>query len=640
MPRRVISLLPPELRNQIAAGEVVERPASVVKELVENSLDAGARHVDVVLENGGQSLIEVRDDGLGMPEDELELAVTRHATSKIACLDDLWRIISFGFRGEALPSIASVSRLRLESAPARANGPENGPEARSAFAKQDARGAFVEVEHGRIVRQGPSAILRGTSVSVRDLFITVPARLKFLKNPATELKRAREWLLRLSLARLDAAFSLSAGGREVVRLAPDQSLAQRLAAIWPPVVVEGLRPFDRETHGMHVHGLAADPRQAQPRPDRLLLYVNGRAVSARLLVRAVREAYKGRLISRDYPQVALFIELPPDQVDVNVHPAKSEVRFIDERAVFAAVLRAVAPALDASGASGFAPARDVPDRPDRPDPALPHPPRPIGFWGEADRERIVRREDPPPHPSSILFVRETDPAPAQDHDQDHTPELGAAPGPVRGHDQPEPRPDPCPDSWPERPAPQPSRLTIGGYEYLGQIAGTYLVAREGDNLILLDQHAAHERVLLDKLQRQAQSGASRALLTPLRLHLHPAEAERARALWDELLRLGFDLRLEDEVLHVEALPSVLERKGAESLLREALAGQRDDFDSLWITAACKGAIKAGDALTQDEAAGLMDQWMRLPDRDHCPHGRPCCLTWTPRDLERLFKRKA
>ena len=614
--RRAISLLPPELRNQIAAGEVVERPASVVKELVENSLDAGARHIDVVLENGGQSLIQVRDDGWGMPQAELELAVTRHATSKIARLDDLWNIASFGFRGEALPSIASVSRFRLESAPA----PENG---------QEARGAFVEIEHGRIVRRGPSPIARGTLVSVRDLFVTVPARLKFLKNPATELKRAREWSLRLALVRPDTGFSLSAGGRELVRLLPGQSLIQRLEVIWPPAVVESLRPFSRESHGLRVHGLAADPRQAQPRPDRLLLYVNGRAVNDRLLLRAVREAYKGRLISRDYPQVALFVALPPDQVDVNVHPAKSEVRFIDEQAVFSAVLRAVSQAFDARetlrAGSPDVPASfsESPGQAARPDPDIPA--RPSGFWGEADRERTLRPAPPP-----ILFVREAapefaDPLPQPDlqavfqNDFEH-PDAGSP--------------------QPERPAPEVAAPRIGAYEYLGQLAGTYLVLREGDALVLLDQHAVHERILLNRLRNQAETGIGRALLIPLRLPLHPAEAERARALWDELIRLGFTLRLADNVLHVETLPSILERAGAENLLREALAGQRDDFDSLWIAAACKGAIKAGDALTPDEAAGLVAQWMRLPDRDHCPHGRPCRLTWTPRDLERLFKRKA
>jgi DNA mismatch repair protein MutL len=227
---------------------------------------------------------------------------------------------------------------------------------------------------------------------------------------------------------------------------------------------------------------------------------------------------------------------------------------------------------------------------------------------------------PPPG----VFVREADSAPAL---------YGAAPlQPALWPERPQPE-------RPKRPQQESALPRIGACEYLGQIAGAYLVLREGDNLVLLDQHAAHERVLLNRLRKEAATGAGRALLLPLRLSLHPEEAERARALWDALARLGFSLRLEGDTLHVEALPVILERAGAEALLREVLAGKRDDFDSLRIAAACKGAVKAGDALTQDEAAGLAAQWMDLPDRDHCPHGRPCSLTWTPRDLERLFKRK-
>ena len=647
-----IRLLPPELRNQIAAGEVVERPASVVKELVENSLDAGATQVDVVLENGGQSLIQIRDNGAGVPPEELELAVTRHATSKIAALDDLWSIASFGFRGEALPSIASVSRFRMESA------------------HDGAEGAFIEVENGLIRHSGPSALQGGSLVSVRDLFITVPARLKFLKTPATEQKKAQNWLMRLALTRLDVGFTLQAGGRELLRLRGEQSLAERLGTIWPPVVVEALRPFDHERHGIRAHGLCADPRQSQPRADRLLFYVNGRVVNDRLLLRAVREAYKGRLISRDYPQAVVFVDLPPDQVDVNVHPAKSEVRFIDEQAVFSAVRLAITLALDRPQAGvGYEtnPAFAAPDS-SVPEPAAPGgqaapAPRPLGFWGEADMERILPRPGASLVPSDTMEVAESmapvwnstgearpfdDPfpdfpphAPSQTENdggsgvetsggpvQPHPPAMGGFPAAsASGRVQPD-----------SPSGPSPAFARVGPYIYLGQVANTYLVLREGENLVILDQHAAHERVLMHRFETAGMNGRSRALLMPLTLRLHPAEAERARELWDELHALGFSLRLDGNSLEVSAVPDSFERAGAESLLKETLVGQREDFRSLWITASCKGAIKAGDALTVDEAVGLIAQWMRTPEKEHCPHGRPAVLSWSAGDLEKLFKR--
>ena len=402
--RHGIHLLSPELRNQIAAGEVVERPASVVKELVENSLDAGATLIEVTLENGGQSLIRVRDNGAGIPAAELELAVTRHATSKITSMDDLWHISSFGFRGEALPSIASVSSFRMESA-----------FCASEDAEPDA--AFIQMEHGVLAQQGPSGLHKGTVVEIRDLFATIPARLKFLKAPATEQKRAQELLTRLALTHTDAGFIFLAGTREVLRFPAGQSLQERLSVIWPDSVTETLLPFDRTTNDIRVHGLVSPPGQAQPRGDRMLLYVNGRAVNDKVILRAVREAYKGRLLSKEYPQIVLFMELPPEEVDVNVHPAKIEVRFRDERSVFGAVLRAVEEAVvrnlptgDLDAAPSGEEARHAPA----------YEPKPLGFWGEADRERIMRPRQqpliPPDHEETPSAVPPASERPASEPD--------------------------------------------------------------------------------------------------------------------------------------------------------------------------------------------------------------------------------
>ena len=651
--RNGIRLLSPELRNQIAAGEVVERPASVVKELVENSLDAGATLVEITLENGGQSLIRVRDNGGGIPAAELELAVTRHATSKITSMDDLWHIHSFGFRGEALPSIASVSSFRMESAFQTA--PDQAPEA-----------AFIQMDHGVLSQQGPSGLHKGTVVEVRDLFASVPARLKFLKAPATELKRAQELLIRLALIHTEVGFVFLAGTREVLRLPAGQSLLERLSIIWPEAVTETLLPFDRTTNGLRVHALTSPPGQAQPRGDRMLLYVNGRAVNDKLILRAVREAYKGRLLSKEYPQIILFMELPPEEVDVNVHPAKTEVRFRDERPVFGAVLHAVEEAVlrDLPAATEEAPAPEK----------APFQPKPLGFWGEADRERIMRPEsrpsapteteypippapDPEPQPEPSALYGDAglpwdavpdEPPSSSLHEAARSFQPERAPTPQATEAVPARMPEPVQPQQPPIERLEEGHVRVGPYVYMGQIGGTYLVlrdtrnSRENASLLILDQHAAHERVLISRLQAGGFSGMSQPLVLPLEYTLHPAERERLEEFHDSLTALGFTLALRDQgtcaVLEVRAVPPLLERAAAGEFIREVLAGRKEDLHSLWATMACKAAIKAGDTLAPDEAVNLIAQWLVTEDRQFCPHGRPCVLQWGTADLDRMFKR--
>ena len=691
---RHIRLLPPELRNQIAAGEVVERPASVLKELVENSLDADATQIDVCLENGGQSLISVQDDGCGIAADDLELAVTRHATSKISSLADLEHISSYGFRGEALPSIASVSRFSITSATV---GPDGQPQAHR-----------VEVEHGLLTVSAPAALHRGTRVEVRDLFSNIPARLKFLKTPSTEFKRAQDWLARLALARPAVGLSLSAGEREALRFLPRQTLAERLAVLWPRLIVEALRPFDATRHGIRVWGLAALPNVSQPRGDRMLFYVNGRAVTDKRLMAAVREAYKGRMTSRDFPQVALFVEMDPAEVDVNVHPAKSEVRFRDESALFSAVLHAVQGALVTSFDvadniwPGSENASDSTAQSMIQSAEQPHAPRPQGFWGRLDnppliapqerelgadgdmpwqaseardaaRDGISGRDsapdgaavwqarpttatDAPPSPLSQnaqhvqtsqqgepLFVAGPDTRMDADGGAGlaedasgyaHAVQAGTAPfhaGSAAGDGG---------ESAVFAQGQERQPLNVGQFAYLGQVAMTYLVLRDTSGaLLLLDQHAAHERVLYARLRRGGFAGSGQLLALPLDLPLHPAEAERFFELRPRLESLGFGLEASGGTLRVTAMPPVLTRAEARDFLREALAGRKDDLADMFISMSCKGAIKAGQRLADDEAAGLLQQWLETPDREYCPHGRPCVLRWDAAELEKMFKRK-
>jgi len=677
---RTIRVLPPHLQNQIAAGEVVERPSSVVKELVENSLDAGADRVQVALEGGGLSLISVQDNGRGMEKRELALALTRHATSKLSALEDLDSLGTFGFRGEALPSIASVSRLRMSSRS------KDSPDAH-----------FVEVRHGQVVEEGPAAQNRGTLIEVRDLFANVPARLKFMKSQATEVKRCQEVLERVSLARLDVAFKFTVGERAVLRFVAGQDLQARLSVIWPPAVVQSLTPVEAEMQGSCVTGFAGLPHAGQARPDRMLFYVNGRPVQDRVLLRAVRDAYKGRMLSREYPVAALFITVGPGEADVNVHPAKTEVRFRDEKLLFTLARTAVARALDTSAPSarmksildhnapalqGHRPAAsdidsgnaaadalDLPPRPfaskrlapyreylaevakERPSPSSPpssldppgaYDPRdPDGIgasrlrgadFGESDEylrglpER--RREFDSPYGSAPDDIKESETRPGRRFEPRALHESQAPYG--AGEKQ---------DGAP-RVSAKGGRLK-SGMEYLGQVAGTYLVLRLGSTgLALLDQHAAHERVLFEKMKAQGTRGQSQALAMGFEMSLHPAEAKKLTALWADLTALGFMLQsVKPGVVAVRGIPPLLSTGQAREFLREILCGQARSMEDLWIMMSCKTAIKAGDALAYDEALALVEAWGEIADRDYCPHGRPVVVTWDTAELEKLFKRR-
>ncbi|MDL2306805.1 DNA mismatch repair endonuclease MutL [Desulfovibrio sp. OttesenSCG-928-C06] len=740
---RRIKLLPPELRDQIAAGEVVERPASVLKELLENSLDAGADEIIVKIENGGQSYLSVRDNGRGINAEDLHLAVTSHATSKIRSFEELLRVSSYGFRGEALPSIASVSKMRVSSFAS-----ESGQD--TAF--------FIQVDYGKKENEGPDALPYGTLIEVKELFSNVPARLKFLKTNATELKRCQEVVVRAALARTDVTFILESGGREVCRFMKGEDLRKRLEKIWPPQVTSELSPFDFERNSIKVRGLAGHPRAAQAKGDRMLFYVNGRPVSGGLLQRAAREAYKGRLLAREYPQVALFIELDPEEVDVNVHPAKTEVRFRDERGVFGAVLRAVESALSAM------PGVSASYAPSGTNAADSDPERPAGFWGLLDTRNVTRmpraddnstsedRRTFAYNPSAATVAENAsrfmpDGVPSGDDggasgdayggasdgafDQTLAQASGAAFGEVPEDaetagvypgsrfsgastgsagalsgsgqptetgskvfvndvsvqsavlasaglgadapptefelaaihnawsqvlemhgDSPDIRPQYSEMTREESSACATDRQTVldarqggpasapGALMYLGQVADTYLIVMKDGKLMLLDQHAVHERILMHRFTSEASAGQVQFLAFPLELTLHVAEHEKLLEIWPYLQRLGFSIKITGSlVLQVNGIPALLERSEARDFLREAMAGQGNGLHDLLAMMSCKGAIKAGQRLSNDEIMGLLRQWMQTPDREFCPHGRPAVLVLGADELEKMFKRR-
>lgn len=594
-----IRLLPPELQNQIAAGEVVERPASVLKELLENALDAGATRIRVQIRDGGQSWIKVSDNGTGIAADQLELAVTRHATSKLQSLKDLQEITSFGFRGEALPSIASVSRFRMASATA------------------DGEGHVLEVLHGRILRQDRTAMPRGTDVEVRDLFSNVPARLKFLKQPATETRKCSDLVVRIALANPHVDFELLSGERSAYRFLADQDLAQRLAVIWPGEVVESLHAVAYEDGFFRVSGLVGDPAVAQARPDRILVYVNSRPVQDKIMHSAIREAYKGRILGKEYPQAVIFLQLPPDEVDVNVHPAKTEVRFRDEGPVFRAVRRAVLRTLEHSLGQA-----------DRGDLAVPL------SVGQAQAV-LPAMDDMLPGPAHVRIQQEQHGVP---YDRPWPQKFASSAAAQQLFEPPAGDPP-----TPQRQAPpqEPAPPATPGLRYLGQFARTYLILASEDGLTLVDQHAAHERVLFDMLRGQGARGERRPLLMPLEMPLHPSQSARAQEIWSELDGLGFSLELSPgPALLIGAVPPLLTPSKAREFLEDILTEKAVSMEDIWAVMACKAAIKAGDALTPDEALALIDSWQRLPDRDYCPHGRPVSVRWGQGDLEKLFKRRA
>jgi DNA mismatch repair protein MutL len=590
-----IHLLPDLLISQIAAGEVVERPASVLKELLENSLDAGSTVIQVQLEEGGVKLIRVADDGCGIARDELALALTRHATSKIGSLDDLERVGTLGFRGEALASVASVARLTLTSR-------ERG--ASHAWKLKGETGAQPE----------PAALMAGTVVEMRDLYYNTPARRKFLKAEGTEFAHCAEAVKRIALTWPDVAFSLSHNGRSILQLAP-ADLRRRIADILGAEFVDASRPVDAQAGQIALTGFAIDPTRAGK--DGQYVFVNGRFVRDKVLSHALREAYQDVLHGSRQPAVCLFLAIDPGQVDVNVHPAKTEVRFRDSRGVHQFVYHAVNKTLAATIA---APAAVEAAEPFRPAPAsASHPaPTPASYYAPPRQGSLGVAE-----PSTAAYLAFA----------------GAARTTPSG-----PSPVPLP-----MPAPEPDGPPPLGYA-LAQLHGIYILAQNARGLVLVDMHAAHERILYEKLKAafDAQQVATQALLIPAVFSADPLEVAAVEEHGDALADLGFEITpLGPNQLGVRAVPALLQAGDPAALARSLITELREHGVTQMVTArrnellatmACHGSVRARRQLTVPEMNALLRQMEETERAGQCNHGRP---TWTElplAEMDKLFLR--
>ena len=578
-----IQILPDPLIDQIAAGEVIERPASVAKELIENALDAGARHISIDVERGGIGLLRVRDDGVGLESSELPLALARHATSKIASLDDLERVMTLGFRGEALPSIASVSRLRIAS--------------RTSAARS---GAEIEASDGQVGRPRPAAHPVGTTVEIRDLFHKIPARRKFLRAEATEFQHVLRTIARLALSRFDVAFTLTHNRREQFSLPVAESrleMETRVARLVGADFISNSLHIEHEHQGLRLAGWIGMPSQARAQADRQYLFVNGRMVRDRLLVNAARLGYQDVMYGGRHPAWLLYLTLDPVQVDVNAHPQKLELRFRDGRGVHDFVFRTLERALATTRAA----ARDIP-----PAPAAGL----VG--GAAEYAPGMLRLGEPPH-SGYSVSGSTG------------------------------------DARPVREVPSGSTEAPLGYA-VAQLHGIYIVAQTTDGIALVDMHAAHERILYERLKTAVDSGhgARQPLLVPAVIDCTTADAELAMQHQHELAAAGIVVdRVGPGTLAIREVPIVLAGQDVGAVLRDALAdlGQHgathrivERQNELLANIACRSAVRAHRMLSIDEMNSLLRDMERTERSGQCSHGRPTWTHVTLAELDRLFMR--
>jgi len=593
-----IRRLPEHLVNRIAAGEVVERPASALKELVENALDAGATRVSVRLSNGGLDRIEVSDDGCGMDSSDMVLALERHATSKLPD-DAIENVATLGFRGEALPSIASVARLSIDSRPAGRDGWNR------------------TVDNGQLVAEGPAALPPGTRITVEQLFARVPARRKFLRSPKAEYAACLDVVRRLAMAHPAVAFSVEHDGRRVLGVQGGEAREERVAALTDRQLADNHVIVSLEREGARLSGVASLPTYNRGVGDHQYLFVNGRPVKDRLLIGALRGAYADMLVRDRHPVVALFLDVPPTEVDVNVHPAKTEVRFRDPALIRGMIVSGLRRALDAEGFRAVQMADPAGLAAWRPEPVSP---TPIGAMPIFEAAAAPVSYNP-------LF---------QSALADRRPSFTAPP--------PQARAEPA-----AAPIPEGSSFPLGVAR--GQVARTYIVAEAEDGLVIVDQHAAHERLTLERMRRamEGQGVSSQALLLPEVVELDEPACDRLEARAAELRDFGLELeRFGPSAMLVRAVPAMLGQSDVQGLVTD-LADDLAAYDSalslkqrldlVAATMACHGSVRAGRVLSVAEMNALLREMEVTPRSGQCNHGRPTWVKLGHGDIEKLFGRK-
>ncbi|WP_230281058.1 DNA mismatch repair endonuclease MutL [Croceicoccus sp. Ery15] len=615
----VIRRLPEALVNRIAAGEVVERPAAALKELVENSIDSGAKEIAVTLTDGGLGSIEVIDDGCGMSADDMALALERHATSKLPVElvgeeGAIEEVATLGFRGEALPSIASVARLTIESRPASA-----------------AQGWKRVTDHGETVAEGPAALPPGTRIRVEDVFARVPARRKFLRTPRSEYMACHDVMRRLAMARPDVGFRFANDGRRIFAVQAGESLETRVSRLVARELADNAVSIDCERGPvdapLRLTGIAGLPTYNRGVADHQYLFVNGRPVKDRLLTGAVRGAYADMLARDRHAVLALFLTVPPGEVDVNVHPAKTEVRFRDAAAVRSLIVGGLRDALSAG------------DRRSAQQPSA----QAMSAW----RSEPLVPAAAPTGDALTLALREQRPMfaahPAPQHP--HSPAQNAFRAMEAAILEPSARAEEAEDG-----APDADEFPMGAAR--GQIAETYIVAEASDGLVIVDQHAAHERLTLERLRAAgAESGVARAqaLLMPEVVEMEEGDCDRIESAADRLGEMGLAVeRFGPDAVLVRSLPAALSGANCQKLLQDIaddianngealLLGEK--LDLVLATMACHGSVRAGRRLSVVEMNALLREMERTPRSGQCNHGRPTWVKLSMGDVEKLFGRK-